>query len=50
MSDGLLTQSDIDAIEADAAREIAEAVEFAEQGEWERVEDITRHTYARDLS
>ena len=49
-SDGLLTQSDIDAIEADAAREIAEAVEFAEQGEWERVEDITRHTYARDLS
>ena len=50
MSDGLITQADIDAIEADAAKEIAEAVEFAEQGDWESVEDITRHTYARDLS
>ena len=50
MSDELITQTDIDAIEADAAEEIAAAVEFAEQGEWEPAEDITRHTYARDLS
>ena len=50
ISDGLITQADIDAIEEDAAKEIAEAVEFAEQGDWEPVEDITRHTYARDLS
>jgi pyruvate dehydrogenase E1 component alpha subunit len=50
MSDGLITQADIDAIETDAAKEIAAAIEFAEQGEWEPVADITRHTYARDLS
>ena len=50
MSDGLLTQADIDTIEADAAEEIAEAVEFAEQGEWEPVENIHHHTYARDVS
>ncbi|UCF48938.1 MAG: pyruvate dehydrogenase (acetyl-transferring) E1 component subunit alpha [Myxococcales bacterium] len=50
MSDGLITQADIDAIEADTAKEISEAVEFAERGDWESVEDITRHTYARDLS
>jgi pyruvate dehydrogenase E1 component beta subunit/2-oxoisovalerate dehydrogenase E1 component len=50
MSDGLMTQADIDTIEEEAAKEIAEAVEFAEQGEWEPVENIARHTYARDLS
>ena len=46
----MIEQADIDAIEADAAKEIAEAVEFAEQGEWEPIEDLTRHVYARDLS
>jgi TPP-dependent pyruvate/acetoin dehydrogenase alpha subunit len=50
VGDGLVTQTDIDAIEADAAKEIADAIEFAEEGEWEPIEDITRHTYARDLS
>jgi pyruvate dehydrogenase E1 component beta subunit/2-oxoisovalerate dehydrogenase E1 component len=50
MSDGLVTQADIDTIEANAAEEIAEAVEFAEQGEWEPVENIHHHTYARDVS
>lgn len=48
--EGLITQADVDAIEADAANEIADAVDFAERGEWEPVEEITRHTYARDLS
>lgn len=50
LNDGVITQADIDAIEADAATEVADAVEFAEQGEWEPVDTITRHTYARDLS
>jgi pyruvate dehydrogenase E1 component alpha subunit len=50
LADELVSQDDIDAIEADAEREIADAVEFAEQGEWEPLEDITRHVYARDLS
>ena len=48
-SDGLITRDDVDAIEADADKEIAEAVEFAEQGEWEPIEEITRYTYAREL-
>ncbi|MFZ1862744.1 MAG: pyruvate dehydrogenase (acetyl-transferring) E1 component subunit alpha [Polyangiales bacterium] len=48
-SDGLITRDDVDAIEADVAKEIAEAVEFAEQGEWEPIEEITRYTYAREL-
>ncbi|MGB8329453.1 MAG: thiamine pyrophosphate-dependent enzyme, partial [Polyangiales bacterium] len=47
---GLITQADIDAIEADAAKEIQEAEQFAERGGWEPVETIGRHTYARDLS
>ena len=50
LAESLIAQDDIDAIEDDAAREIADAVEFAEQGEWEPIEDITRHVYARDLS
>ena len=50
LGEGLITQADIDAIEADAEKEVAEAVEFAEAGHWEPVEDLTRHTYARDLS
>lgn len=49
MSEELITQDDIDAIEAEAAKEIADAVELAEQGEWEPIEDIVRHTYARNL-
>jgi pyruvate dehydrogenase E1 component beta subunit/2-oxoisovalerate dehydrogenase E1 component len=50
LKEGLVEQSDIDTIEDAAAKEIADAVEFAEQGEWEPIEDITRHTYARNLS
>ena len=50
LGEGVITQADIDAIEADAEKEVAEAVEFAEAGDWEPVEDLTRHTYARDLS
>jgi pyruvate dehydrogenase E1 component alpha subunit len=50
LDEHLLTQAEIDAIEDAAADEIAEAIEFAEGGDWEPVEEITRHTYARDLS
>ena len=50
LDEGFISQADIDAIEDDAATEIAEAIEYAERGEWEPVEEIGRHTYARDLS
>ncbi len=50
LAEGLISQADIDAIENEAAAEVAAAVEFAEQGEWEPIENIARHTYARDLS
>lgn len=49
LEESFITQEDIDAIEEDAAKEISEAIEFAEQGEWEPIENITRHTYARNL-
>ena len=50
LEESRITQSEIDALEAAAAKEVADAIEFAEQGDWEPVEDITRHTYARNLS
>ncbi|MGD8317393.1 MAG: pyruvate dehydrogenase (acetyl-transferring) E1 component subunit alpha [Myxococcales bacterium] len=50
IGEGLIKQQDVDAIEAEAAEEIAQAVEFAEQGEWEPIEQIARDTYARELS
>jgi pyruvate dehydrogenase E1 component alpha subunit len=37
---------DLARIEADVAAEIAEAVDFAEAGSWEPVEQLTRFTYA----
>jgi pyruvate dehydrogenase E1 component alpha subunit len=39
---GLLTDDDLDRIEGDAAAEVARAVEFAEQGTLEPVEQLTR--------
>lgn len=50
LEESMITQADIDAIEEDAAKELAEAIEFAEQGEWEPIESILRHVYARNLS
>ncbi len=50
LAENMITQADIDAIEEDAAKELAEAIEFAEGGEWEPIESILRHTYARNLS
>lgn len=46
----LITEADIEAIEREVAKEIDEAVEHAEQGEWEPIEDLARHTYAREIS
>lgn len=42
---GLIGDGDVSSIEASVAREIDEAVACAEQGEWERVEDLHRFVY-----
>jgi len=43
---GLLNAEDLDGIEAEIAAEIAKAVEFAEAGTWEPIEDLTRFVYS----
>jgi TPP-dependent pyruvate/acetoin dehydrogenase alpha subunit len=43
---GLVADAEVQAIEAEVAREIAEAVAFAEAGSWEPVEDATRFVYS----
>jgi TPP-dependent pyruvate/acetoin dehydrogenase alpha subunit len=40
--DGRFSDADWQALEAEVAGEIREAVEFAEAGEWEPVEDLLR--------
>jgi pyruvate dehydrogenase E1 component subunit alpha len=42
---GLVSDEDFKAIEEDIAAEIAKAVEFAEAGAWEPVEDLTKSVY-----
>jgi len=42
----LLSDGDLAAIEDDVAAEIVKAVEFAEAGTWEPVEDLTRFVYS----
>jgi pyruvate dehydrogenase E1 component alpha subunit len=44
-SEGLLDDAKLAAIEADVAKEIAAAVEFAEAGGWEPLEHLTRDVY-----
>jgi TPP-dependent pyruvate/acetoin dehydrogenase alpha subunit len=44
---GLLTDADLTKVEQDIEREIAVAVEFAENGTWEAIEDLARDVYAR---
>ena len=46
---GLVADADIEAIEADIAAEIADAVAFADAGTLEPVENLTRHVYARNV-
>jgi pyruvate dehydrogenase E1 component alpha subunit len=43
---GRLGEPDLAEIESRVAREVDEAVRFAEAGPWEPVEDLTRHVYA----
>lgn len=46
LEEGLVSESDLAAIEADVASEIEEAVAFAEACTWEPVEDLTRFVYS----
>lgn len=46
----LAHDADIAEIERDVGKEIAAAVDFAERGEWEPVDQLTRHTYADEPS
>jgi TPP-dependent pyruvate/acetoin dehydrogenase alpha subunit len=43
---GLLSEEDVQRIEDEIAAEIARAVEFAEAGTWEPVEDLTKFVYS----
>lgn len=43
---GILNAADVEEIEREAAREINEAVAFAEAGTWEPLEDLTRFVYS----
>ncbi|MCS6925554.1 MAG: pyruvate dehydrogenase (acetyl-transferring) E1 component subunit alpha [Candidatus Binatia bacterium] len=45
-SQGLLTDDDVQRLEEEIAAEIAHAVEFAEAGTWEPVEDLTKFVYS----
>jgi pyruvate dehydrogenase E1 component alpha subunit len=44
---GTLTGTQLADLEAEVAREVAEAVAFAERGTWEPVENLTRDVYTR---
>jgi pyruvate dehydrogenase E1 component alpha subunit len=47
---GVLDAAGIAAIEADVAREIADAVAYAEAGTWEPVEQLARHVYTEEAA
>jgi pyruvate dehydrogenase E1 component alpha subunit/2-oxoisovalerate dehydrogenase E1 component len=46
VSDGLMSDADVEAIEREAILEINEAVAYAEACTWEPVEDLTRFVYS----
>jgi pyruvate dehydrogenase E1 component alpha subunit len=48
-ADGLIEDADVESIETDIAREIADAVAFADAGTLEPVENLTRDVYARGV-
>jgi TPP-dependent pyruvate/acetoin dehydrogenase alpha subunit len=48
--EALLSDADLKAIEDEAAAELARAVEFAEAGTLEPVEDVTRFVYSERKS
>lgn len=43
---GLLTEDDVQRFEREVAEEVADAVAFAEQSEWEPISELTRFVYA----
>jgi pyruvate dehydrogenase E1 component alpha subunit/2-oxoisovalerate dehydrogenase E1 component len=43
---GLLMDADLEAMEKDVEAEVQHAVDFAEAGTWEAVEDLTRFVYS----
>ncbi len=45
-ADGLLTEADLAVLESEVAAEIDAAVEFAEAGSWESVDDLTRFVHS----
>jgi pyruvate dehydrogenase E1 component alpha subunit len=45
-ADGLLTDADLERIEAEVAAEVKAAVDFAEAGQWEPLEDLDRFVYS----
>jgi TPP-dependent pyruvate/acetoin dehydrogenase alpha subunit len=45
-SAGLMTEEDFQRIQREADAEVQVAVDFAEQSDWEPVEDLARHVYA----
>jgi TPP-dependent pyruvate/acetoin dehydrogenase alpha subunit len=45
-SEGAITDTDIEEMERKVADEVAQAVNFAESGSWEPVEDLTRFVYS----
>ncbi len=44
----MLTDEDLESLEEKVAEEIKEAVEFAERGTWEPLEDLTRFVYSEE--
>lgn len=46
LESGMAREEDVAQLEADADREIEEAVAFSETGTWEAIEDLTRYVYA----
>jgi pyruvate dehydrogenase E1 component alpha subunit len=45
---GALHESDLEALERQTAMEVAAAVDFAEQGSWEPIEDLAKDVYAEE--
>jgi pyruvate dehydrogenase E1 component alpha subunit len=50
LENGMIHQEDVTAIETEIRAEIDEAVAFAEAGQWEPLDTLTRHVYAADAT
>jgi TPP-dependent pyruvate/acetoin dehydrogenase alpha subunit len=45
-AEGSLSDADLELIENEVAAEVTDAVNFAEAGTWEPIEDLTRFVYS----